>query len=318
MTSAVLNKMVPRDIRSKGVIAAFIGTLLISFDSIFVRLSGTTGANTVFLFGFFTAISMFTLLQISDPRGIAGTLKEDGLPVFISGLLMFGSASCFILSVTHTSIANTAIIIGSRPVLTAIFSWFFLKEMAEKALWLTMGFVMAGILIVLSGSLESVNLMGDSFAVLAVVFLAINGTFQRRYKKMSRKAVVGIAGLFLAVGMLPFAQISSFSGKTWIIMAIMGLLSAPIGRVLSAVSTRYLQAAEAATISMSMSVFATLWALIIFNEKPPLATLIGGVIIVGSILCYFLFKMKCVKQPVEILSLPKRPFNNQILCEEDK
>ncbi len=292
MTTSIIHKAIPTDIRSKGILSAFIGTLLISFDSIFVRLSGTTGTNTVFLFGLFTTISMFTLLQVTDPRGITGTLKEDGLPVFISGFLMFGSASCFILSVTHTAIANTAIIMGSRPVLTAIFSWLFLKELADRALWLTMGVVMAGILIVLSGSLESVNLIGDSFALLAVVFLAINGTLQRKYKKISRKAIVGIAGLFLAIGMLPFAQISSYSTKTWFIMAIMGLLSAPIGRVLNTAATRYLQAAEAATISMSMSVFATLWALIFFNEIPAMATIVGGTIIIGSILCYFMFKMK--------------------------
>jgi drug/metabolite transporter (DMT)-like permease len=292
MTTIVLQKITAAGERTKGILAALLGTLLISFDSVFVRLSGTNGVNTVFLFGLFTVISMAVMLQATDRRGIVGTLKEGGWPVVISGLLMFGSASCFILSIKYTAVANTVIIMASRPILTALFSWIFLKEAAEKSLWLAMVIVTGGIAVVISGSLESVNLLGDSLAVLCVVFLALNGTLQRHDKKMSRTAVVGIAGVCLAGALLPFADVASFTPTTWLIMAAMGLLSAPFGRVLTGVATRYILAAEAAMISMSMAVFSTLWAFVLFHEIPPLATLAGGGLILGSIALYILFKLK--------------------------
>ena len=292
MTTAILKRFAWQDARSKGVITALTGTLLISFDSVFVRLSGTDGVNTVFLFGLFTVISMTILIQTTDPRGIVGTVRDDGWPVVLSGLLMFGSASCFILSIKYTAVANTVIIMASRPVLTAIFSWLLLREAAGKALWLAMTMVACGIAVVISGSLQSVNLLGDSLALLCVVFLALNGTLQRKYKKMSRTAVVAIAGFSLAVALLPFADIVSFTPATWLIMAAMGLLSAPFGRVLTGVATRYILAAEAAMISMSMSVFSTLWAFVLFNEVPPLATLVGGGLILGSISTYILVKLR--------------------------
>ncbi|WP_321529923.1 DMT family transporter [uncultured Desulfuromonas sp.] len=292
MTTIALPKIAAAEARTKGILSALVGTLLISFDSVFVRLSGTDGVNTVFLFGLFTVISMSVMLQISDQRGVVGTLKEDGWPVVISGLLMFDSACCFILSIKFTAVANTVIIMASRPVLTAIFSWLFLKETADKSLWLAIIMVVGGIAVVISGSLESVNLFGDSLALLCVIFLALNGTYQRHYTKMSRIAVVGIAGVWLAAVLLPFADVASLTPGTWLIMAAMGLLSAPFGRVLTGVSTRYILAAEAAMISMSMSVFSTSWAFLLFNEIPPAATLAGGSLILGAISSYIFLKLR--------------------------
>lgn len=292
MNTLSIKTIIPEDARTKGIAAALAGTLLISFDSVFIRLSGTGGVNTAFLFGLFTMISMTLILRTTDRRGVTGALKEGGWPVAVSGLLMFGSATAFILSIKHTAIANTVVIIGSRPVLTAIFSWIFLREKADKALWLAIFTVMCGIGVVVSGSLKSVNLMGDSLALLAVVFLALNGTLQRKYREMSRTAVVGTAGFFLAVVMFFFADIRSFTPATWLIMGCMGLASAPVGRVLNAVSTRYILAAEAAMFTLSLSVFSTLWAYLLFNEAPPAATLVGGGIILGTICAYILFTLK--------------------------
>ncbi len=80
------------------------------------------------------------MLQVPDRRGIFGTLKEDGWPIVLSGLLMFGSASCFILSIKYIAVA-TRFIMAGRPVLTATFIWLFLKEAADKALWLAIALV---------------------------------------------------------------------------------------------------------------------------------------------------------------------------------
>ncbi|MCJ2162938.1 MULTISPECIES: hypothetical protein [unclassified Pseudodesulfovibrio] len=53
MNIASVKSMIPQSERGKGRIAALAGGLLLSFDSVFVRLSGTEGVNTVFLFGLF-------------------------------------------------------------------------------------------------------------------------------------------------------------------------------------------------------------------------------------------------------------------------
>lgn len=288
----IIMKVVPEGARLKGLLAALGGTVLTSFDSVFIRLSGTGGVNTAFLFGFFTMISMAIIIQTKDKRGLFVTLRENGWPSFVSGFLMLGSASSFILSIKHTNVANTMIIMGCQPVFTAILSWIFLKEKTDKTLWAAMLIVVAGIIIVVHGSVESGNLIGDLLAFATVIFLSINRIVQRKYKEISRTAIVGTGGFLISVVMFLFADIESFTAETWIIMGIMGLCSAPLGRVLNGVSTRYILAVESSMITLSVSVFSTLWAFIFFNEIPPFTTLTGGAIIITTISVYILSELR--------------------------
>ncbi|MDK2957778.1 MAG: hypothetical protein PWQ57_3276 [Desulfovibrionales bacterium] len=292
MTPPFVKKFLPEDAQGKGRLAALGGGLLLSFDSVFVRLSGTGAADTAFLFGLFSAISMALLIQLTDRRGLARTLKESGWPLVVSALLLMGSASTFVLSIKHTSVANTVFIMSSRPILTALAAWILLREKTVKSLWLAIAGVMFGIFIVVSGSLTGGSFFKDGFAVIAVACLALNGALWRRYKEMSRLAVVGLGGFFIALVMFIPASPSQFSLRTWLTMAAMGLVSAPLGRVLNALSSRYIPAAEMATLTILSAVLAPIWAFLFFNEQPPAATLIGGAVIFGSIAFYLLTTAK--------------------------
>jgi len=280
--------LLPSDERDKGRLAALCGGLLLSFDPVFIRLSGAGGFDTVFLFGLFSAISMGLLIQATDRRGLAGTLRDGGWPLVLSGLLLLGSASTFVLSVKHTAVANTMIIMSGRPVLTALAAWLFLRERTPRGLWLAIAGVAVGIFIVVSASLRSGHFLGDGLALATVTCLGLNGALWRRYKSMSRPAVVGVGGLFIALAMFPFAEPSGFSAQTWLVMAAMGLGSAPLGRMLNALSSRYIPAAEMATIALSSVVLGPTWVFLLMGERPPAATLLGGSVVIGSILLYIL------------------------------
>lgn len=275
-----------------GIMAAVTGSLFLSFDSVFIRLSGISGFDTAFLFGIFSAISMSLFIQTTDPRGLVVTLKESGWPAVVSGLLIVGSALSVILSIKHTAVANTMVILSGRPVMTALACWLILKEKPTTSLWLAITGVIIGISTVASGSLQSGTILGDLFAFSAVIFLALNGTLWRRYKNISRIVIVGLGGFFLALTMSIPAEPSTYSADTWITMAAMGLFSAPLGRVLNATATRYIPAAEAAMIGLSSVILASLWAYLFFNEIPSLNTIIGGIIVISTITTYIMIKRR--------------------------
>lgn len=286
MTITQVKALIFENTREKGLLAALGGSLLISFDPIFIRLSGTGGVDTAFLFGLFMAISMAAFIQATGQRGLVGTLRASGWPVVVSGLLIMGSSTAFVVSIKYTSVANTMIIMSARPVLTALASWVFLRERTSKSLWLAIAGVICGVGIVVSGSLGAGNFLGDGLAVMTVSFLALNGALLRRYQHISRMAVVGLGGFFVACVMFFPAQPSSYTLDTWLIMAAMGLVSAPLGRVLSGVSFRYIPAAEAAMISLSSTMLAPLWVFFLFHEQPPTTTLMGGALVLGTIATY--------------------------------
>jgi drug/metabolite transporter (DMT)-like permease len=286
MIIAQLKAFIPEEARAKGTTAAILGGILLSFDPVFVRLSGVGGYETAFLFGLFSALSMGSLIQATGARGLAGTIRESGWPAVVSGLIILGSASMFVLSIKHTSVANTMMILSGRPVLTAAAAWLILGERTSGRLWLAIGGVICGMAVVVSGSLRSGDVHGDALALAGVLCLAVNGVMWRHFKAMSRMLVVGFGGLFLAVTMFFLADVPAIPPRTWLVMACMGLLSAPAGRVLNAVSSRYIPAAEMATYALISPVLAPIWVFLLFREQPPAATLAGGTLILAAIAAY--------------------------------
>lgn len=283
-----VKEVLPQNERGIGRIAALCGGFLLSFDPVFIRFSGTSGVDTAFLFGVFSAFSMAVLIQIRDKRGLFRTLLDGGWPLVLSALLILGSASTFVLSIKHTTVANTVLILSARPILTALASWIFLREKTSKSLgWAILG-VLGGVYIVVYGNLGGGSLLGDGLAMMTVIFLGLNGTLWRRYKEISRLAVVGLGGFFVALVMFIPSNPSSFSVSTWLIMGAMGLLSAPLGRVLNATASRYIPSTEMATLTLISAVLAPVWAFLFFQEKPPPTTLAGGALILISIMSYIL------------------------------
>ncbi|KZK88258.1 EamA-like transporter family protein [Pseudovibrio sp. W64] len=275
-----------KNLRVSGILITLLGAVLMSFDPIFIRYSGVSGFDTTFLFGLFTAISMPFFIQMRDERGVIGALRASGWPVLFSGLLMLGSASSLVLSIKLTSVANTFVILSISPALAAAFSWLFLGEVTKRATWISIISIMIGIAIVVSGSFGSGTLMGDVLAGLAVTCLSLNQTLLRKYQGVSRMASVGVGGFLLAVAMFFLAAPSTYSLNTWIIMGLMGLFTAPFGRVLSQVATRYITAPEVGMLLMIETVLAPLFAFGFFGEIPHQESFIGGTIIVVTILIY--------------------------------
>jgi drug/metabolite transporter (DMT)-like permease len=275
-----------KNLRVSGILITLLGAVLMSFDPIFIRYSGVSGFDTAFLFGLFTAISMPFFIQMRDERGVTGALRASGWPVLFSGLLMLGSASSLVLSIKLTSVANTFVILSISPALAAAFSWLFLGEVTKRATWISIISIMIGIAIVVSGSFGSGTLMGDVLAGLAVTCLSLNQTLLRKYQGVSRMASVGVGGFLLAVAMFFLAAPSTYSLNTWIIMGLMGLFTAPFGRVLSQVATRYITAPEVGMLLMIETVLAPLFAFGFFGEIPHQESFIGGTIIVVTILIY--------------------------------
>lgn len=274
------------NVRTMGILLTLVGAVLMSFDPVFIRFSGVSGFDTAFLFGLFTAISMPIFIQVREKQGLVATLRQSGWPVVLSGLLMLGSASSLVLSIKNTSVANTFIILSTYPALSAVFGRILLGEVTRRATWIAIAAVMVGIGIAVSGSVGSINLFGDALAFFAVICVSLNQTLLRKYKNVSGMASVGMGGFFLAIVMAFFANPSSYSLDTWLIMGAMGLFTAPFGRVLPRVAIRYIPAPEVGLIMMIQVVIGPLFAFGFFGEIPPMASFLGGAIILVTILIY--------------------------------
>ncbi|EGU32143.1 membrane protein [Vibrio ichthyoenteri ATCC 700023] len=286
MTDSTFFSISAKSGRSTGFMIAILGAALMSLDPIFIRFSGVSGYDTAFLFGLFSAISMPILLKVKDKREIKEVIKQSGWPLLFAGILMSGSATGLVLSIKTTSIANTFVILSATPAIAAIFSWLLLREKTNRSTIMAIIAVMIGICIVVSGSLGSGHLLGDALAMFSVICLSLMLTLLRKYQEVSRLASVAVGGFLLAFTMSFLAEPSTYSLNTWLVMAAMGLLTAPLGRVLSIVATRHITAAEVSMTLMLETVLAPVWGFLIFAEIPANTSVIGGLIIFITIVVY--------------------------------
>lgn len=266
-----------------GLILAAGGFMLISLDSLGIRLANTTSWNTTFWLGAFTFLAMVLLVPLRTGKSLAKVARAGGLPVFASGLLQAASITFFVLALGLTTVANTVAIIAAAPIMAALISLLAIGERTRLRTWLGIFASMVGILIIVSGSLGEGRLGGDLFAVAAITAFGSNLTLLRRYRELNRLAVIGVGGLLLAlIAFLP-AEPFDVSLESIAVLAVIGALTGAAGRIGVITSTRHLPPAQVSLFAPIETLAATTWAWLFLSETPPPPTILGGLIVVAAV-----------------------------------
>ncbi|MEM7321605.1 MAG: EamA family transporter [Actinomycetota bacterium] len=270
--------------RSVGVALAFFGMLVISTDSLITRAADAGGWTVAFWYGVFTTPAMVAYLFATERGRPMAAIRRSGPMVLASGLLQMASTTAFILAIKNTSVANVVVIIAAAPLVTAVLAWLLLGERTSRRAWVAIGVAMVGILLVVSGSIGGGGLTGDLLAVLAIASFGLNLTIWRNRPEMSRTLVMAIAGAASALVTAPLADIFGHRTQTYLLLALMGLVFGPLGRIALASATRYLPAAEVSLFTPIETVAASIWAWLFFQEVPADRTLVGGAVILAAVL----------------------------------
>ncbi len=190
----------------------------------------------------------------------------------------------FIYAITHTSVANTLVILSTTPLFAALIGWFALNEPIKTRTWAAIIMVILGVAVISSGSVsQGSHWVGDIAAIFGAFFLACGFSLVRRLPQVSAFAAISCSGLLTAVLVLPFAAPFSVSETDIIYLTIMGVFIVPIGTGLMFVGPRYIPAAEVGLLLLLETVLGPLWVWLVLAEAPGERTLLGGAIVVSTL-----------------------------------
>lgn len=237
-----------------------------------------------FWVGVFTFVGISIVIPLRTGDSIVAVVRRDRSPLVASSLLNTVSVTMFIVAVGLTTVANTVAIIAAAPIAAAVVARLIIGERPTSRIWWAIAGSVVGILVIVAGSIGAGSVTGDAAAVVAVLAFAGNVTLWRRYPAISRLGVIGLGGLFTALVTFVPANPFAVDGRALAILAIMGLLTGPAGRVSLASSTRYLPAAQVGLFTPVETVAATAWAWLFLSEAPPTATVVGGIVVIVSVL----------------------------------
>lgn len=267
----------------KGLLVAVLGVLWLSPDALLVRLVAADPWTTSFwrcaLVAATFAVFVVVRRRRETLRAFTGIGRTGALMAFF-----FGAGNIlFSMSIKHTNVADTLVILCGTPLVAALFSRIFLGERIRAGTWIAVAAVMAGVATILSGSLGGGRLVGDLLAVGASMTFAGNLTVQRAHGEGDRFAPLALGTAVAAVLMAPLAAPWSISAADFGWLFLNGVVVMPVAFALILKAPTYLPSPEVALVMLLETVFGPTWAWLAVGEVPSPEVLLAGAVIFGAV-----------------------------------
>ena len=276
----------------RGIVTVTAGVIVLSFDALLIRLAAAGAWEVIFWRGALITLSLVVFLVVSGRWNDFGRFLSFGRAGLYTALLQGAGSGLFVLAVSHTSVANTVVLIATAPLFAAIASHFFLKERIEPHTWAASIAVLLGVAIVFGSALEWREGLGNLYAVLAAVCLGANLTLLRRHHAMPRIPLVATSGVVTAAIALPFGSPLLISSESYVVLGIMGMVQMPVALILITAGTRYLSSPEVSLFLLLETLLGPVWVWMALGERITVETLAGGSVIVLTLLFHSLRRMR--------------------------
>ena len=272
--------------RNKGLLLSFVGVLILSPDSLFIRLVNLDDFSLIFYRSALPIVTILIFLIYTYKRSFLKSFYLIGVPGIIYAILYAITHICFVYSIQNTAVANTLVLIASAPIFAALFSVFILKEIPSLFTWIVILIAMLAMIIIGIGSFTSTGLYGDIMALIVAIGMGFSMVLVRLFKNKDLVPACLLGCLISALYALPFGINFNLNNDQIIFLFIMCLLILPIPFMILTISPKFAPAQEVALIFLLESVLGTAWVWFIINESPPINTIIGGVLLLASVTIY--------------------------------
>ena len=117
--------------QKKGMLLAFTAIMFITPDSLLIRLANIESWNLIFYRGFIPFLVVFVGLIFIYKKKLLKELINNGWHGVAYAFVFTITNIVFVISIENTNVANTLIMIALAPMLSAIISFVFLKEIPD-------------------------------------------------------------------------------------------------------------------------------------------------------------------------------------------
>ncbi|MDN4865386.1 DMT family transporter [Priestia megaterium] len=179
--------------------------------------------------------------------GLQKQIKVETIKIYwkmyiLLGIIgIFGFNAFFFLGMHYTSPLNGALIMGTNPLVTALFAYFILKNPITKQQMLGISFALVGVTLVLTqGSLEIIQTLsiskGDLLILAGNLCWALYGVLGRKYLSGSSSMetttytmIIGSLCLVILTAFSPSPQPLSHTSSAWGAILFMALFTSVLG-----------------------------------------------------------------------------------------
>jgi drug/metabolite transporter (DMT)-like permease len=237
------------------------------------------------------AVTMLLIATASRGRAAWRFTAREWLGLMALGLTSMSIYQLALMNGEKSVDAGTAsLIINTSPIFTVLLALWLLDEHLDIKGWsgVLLGFVGAALLV--SGGRDGLHLeMGAIFVLIASVSQAVSFIIQKPLaSRLGPLLVTTWMGVFGALCLLPYGpllmvDIRQASPGTTLMGVALGLLPNAVGNLAWSYALKHLPAGRASTALYFSAPIALSVSWLFLGEKPGLMTLLGGAVVIASV-----------------------------------
>jgi drug/metabolite transporter (DMT)-like permease len=263
----------------KGILAMMACAFLWSTAGLFIKMIDWNP---------FLIAGMRSLIAFCFLMTIVRTLRLTWSWPLVGAALANATTMLLFVSANKTTTAANAILLQYlAPVFTAFFSVFFLKERIRREQIVALFLTIVGMILLFMDKLSAGQMFGNILALTSALTFSLMFIFTRMQKEgdplqslMASHAVAAVIALTVAI-FLPMPVLTS--GAVASILAL-GVMQIGLAAVFFSYGIKRVPAITANMIALIEPVFNPVWVFLLLGEAPTGNTLLGGALIIGSVM----------------------------------
>ncbi len=267
----------------RGQAYALAAALAWSTGGILQRQIAAGAADQIVGRAIFAFVAVLAFVRIGEGVPLRAALRSvasTGGLIVAAGIA--AASATFIVALNHTSVAHVLVIQATTPILAGLFAFWALHEPLSRLTWLAMTLAVVGIATMV-GVPKGGNALGELMAFLSPLSFAVVIVVARRDRHVSMTPATALAQLMLIVFGLPFIHAGQLHTGDVGWLALLGLGQQGFGLVFFTMGARLIPAAAMGLILLLESVLGAVWGWLGTSEKPTVATVLGGLIVLGAV-----------------------------------
>ena len=273
--------------KTRGLALAMFGAILLTPDTLFMRLSELDGFSMLIWRGGLSGIAylfIWALFIWRVERQVPNVLTASFLTIVLCQMF---NATLFSLAIAIAPVAIVLIGVATVPIFAAIFSRIILGETLSNLTLVTTVLVILGIGISVLDQddskivLSAETLQGAILGLGVAITLAMNFTIIRKDKNVPFVLAISIGALLAAVlGVVCADALYLPNLPSTAAIAVTGIIILPLSFVTLSYAARFVPSSTVSLIMLLETVLGPLWIWWGIGEAPTNGMLIGGGLVV--------------------------------------
>ncbi len=266
----------------KGFIAVFITAILWSSGGLFIKLISLNAMQLSF-FRCSIAATVFALLFRKKLFVINGF-------TFVNAAFYATVLITFVIATKITTAANAIFLQSTAPIYVLIFEPKINKTKQEKINVITITICFIGMIFFFLGEISPGHLAGNLVALISGIMFAAFFLGMRKNGKEYQQSSIFYGNIFVTILSIPFIlDLKPISFNDIWMVTFLGVFQIAFAYAFFSYGLKRILAVEASIMSMFEPVLNPMWVFIGYGEKPSYWAIVGGLIIITTILARTFF-----------------------------